>query len=127
MLISEEKNIISRAMKTINLNSDVLNDVNSIYFQKNIFELIGIQREPKEEITKFLHRVKNEIRDNGYTPNVVFMSIVLYSEIQQYIDECDLTKELIISVDKYVLELLNISSDFMVYIPNFLKDQCRTV
>lgn len=114
-------------MKTVNLNRDVLNDVNSIYFQKNIFELIGIKREPKEEITEFLHRVKYEIKDKGYTPNVVFMSIILYSEIQQYIDECELNKDLLISVDKYVLDLLNISSDFMVYIPDAFKDQCRTV
>lgn len=111
-------------MKVVNLNSDVLNDVNSIYFQKNIFELIGIRRDTKEEITKFLQRVKHEILDNGYTPNVVFMPIVLYSEIQQYIDGCDLTKELLISVDKYVLDLLGISGDFIVYVPNFLKDQC---
>ncbi|MFT4170582.1 MAG: hypothetical protein QM653_15805 [Dysgonomonas sp.] len=114
-------------MKTINLNSDVLNDVNSIYFQKNVFELIGIQREPKEGITKFLHRAKHEIRDNGHTPNVVFMSIVLYSEIQEYMNKNDISKDLMMTVDSYILDILNISSDFMVYIPNFLKDQCRTV
>lgn len=115
------------SMITVNLNRDVLNDVNSIYFQKNIFELIGINREPKEEITEFLHRVKYEIKDKGYTPNVVFMSIVLYSEIQEYINELDLDKDLLISVDKYVLDLLNISSDFMVYIPDVLKDKCKAM
>lgn len=66
-------------MKTVNLNRDVLNDGDSIYFQKNNFELIGIQRKPKEEITAFLCRVKSEIADNGYQPNVIFMSIVIYS------------------------------------------------
>jgi len=114
-------------VKVINLNSDVLNDVNSIYFQKNIFELIGIKRNPKEEIIRFFHRVKCEIQNNGYMPNVVFVSIVLYSEIQEYINKTDLTKEMPIPVDEYVLNILALSSDFMVYIPNFLKDQCRTV
>lgn len=114
-------------MKTVNLNRDVLNDSNSIYFQKNNFELIGIQRKPKEEIIAFLNRVKSEIEDNGFKPNVIFMSIIIYSEVQYFMENNALTKDLLITVDKYILDLLNISSDFMVYIPDSLKDQCRTV
>lgn len=114
-------------MKTINLNRDVLNDVNSIYFHKNTFELIGITRKPKEGIIDFLHRVKSEIEDNGYQPNVIFMSIVIYSEVQFFMQKNALTKDMLITVDKYMLDLLNISSDFMVYIPDSLKDQCRTI
>lgn len=114
-------------MKTVNLNRDVLNDVNSIYFQKNTFELIGITRKPKEDIIDFLHRVKSEIKDNGYQPNIIFMSIVIYSEVQYFMNNNALTKDLLITVDEYILDLLNISSDFMVYIPDSLKDQCRTV
>lgn len=114
-------------MKTINLNRDVLNDVNSIYFQKNTFELIGITRKSKEDIIDFLHRVKSEIGDNGYQPNIIFMPIVIYSEIQFFMQNNGSTKDLLITVDKYMLDLLNISSDFMVYIPDSLKDQCRTV
>lgn len=115
------------SMITVNLNRDVLNDVNSIYFQKNTFELIGITRKPKEDIIDFLHRVKYEIKDKGYQPNIIFMSIVIYSEVKFFMENNDLPKDLLITVDKYILDLLNISSDFMVYIPDSLKDQCRTV
>lgn len=114
-------------MKTVNLNRDVLNDGDSIYFQKNNFELIGIQRKPKEEITAFLYRVKSEIEDNGFKPNVIFISIIIYSEVQKYMTDNALTKDLLITVDQYITDLLQISSDFMVYIPDSLKDQCRTV
>lgn len=114
-------------MKTVNLNRDLLNDGDSIYFQKNTFELIGITRKPKEGIIDFLHRVESEIKDNGYQPNIIFMSIVIYSEVQFFMNNNTLTKDLLITVDKYILDLLNISSDFMVYIPDAFKDQCRTV
>lgn len=114
-------------MKTVNLNRDVLNDGDSIYFQKNTFELIGVTRKSKEGIIDFLHRIKSEIEDNGYQPNIIFMSIVIYSEVQYFMNNNALTKDLLITVDKYILDLLNISSDFVVYIPDSLKDQCRTV
>lgn len=114
-------------MKIANLNRDVLNDDNSIYFQKNTFELIGVTRKPKEGIIDFLNRVKSEIKNNGYQPNIIFMSIVIYSEVQYFKDNNALTKYLLITIDEYILDLLNISTDFIVYIPDSLKDQCRTV
>ena len=112
-------------MKLLNLNSYVLNDTESVYFQKNTFELLGVQRNKGENINLFFERLKDIIHDNGYSPNILFLSINLYTEIQQLIESNELYKDMLISTDNYIIEILGISSDLIVYIPDSLKDKCR--
>jgi hypothetical protein len=103
-------------MKECNLNVDLLNDISSIYFQKNTFYFIGIELQQGEHIPDFLRRVSNEICVGWYDPKMLLMSIHLYAQIKQSLESYKVIGEFE-SVSDYLKNYFNLDCEITVYTP----------
>lgn len=113
-------------MDKVLLNSDMLNDADSIYFQINKFEFIKFRMYNIMEYPKFFIACYKDLKYRGIKHKSLFVPISIYNNVSTLIAHNTAFKT--IDTFESVLSAMGINEEnLIIYIPDALKDKCKAV
>lgn len=113
-------------MEKVLLNSDLLNDADSIYFQIDKFEFIKFKMYNIMEYSKFFVACYKDLAYRGIKHKSLFVPISIYNNVSILISHNPIFKDT--DTFESILSAIGINEkNLIVYIPDVLKDKFKPV
>lgn len=106
------------------LNSDLLNDTESIYFQIDRFTFVKFPAEETGDFLTFFSKCYKAIKDQGVEHRALFIPFNIYNNIVCLIND-DPLFELTDTIESVFEKVGIIEKNIVVYVPDALKDMVR--